>query len=428
MSNNIDISSGKSINPSAFSIKSIKIRRADGNPEFDTEIHNLVTKVVINESIYAPSLTAEISVKDTVNLLGSLPILGSEKILINIESSGIGTEDTKEIVLVFNITDIPAFGRAENRPNIQAYTLSCISTHAYLSSLKQISRSFKENFETEIVRILHDDCKFTGTIYVGKVYPNVSRAKGIITTRTPMQAAEFLRRRSADNLGAPFYLFQTISGNIFYYSINELLDKPTYLTYVDEKGYSTNAQTNESFIERQTRILDIKSELEKSLLKQARSGLYASRNNYLDTSVKTFETNQYSFPLDLNPIVDDKKFSDFKTAFDVYIPTNELAYSTTVNAEDYNTNNIRKKRSHTMRAYAASLKSQTQEIVLNGDLNLNAGRKINLKFPKAVDPQEREASDIEDFDPSLSGDHIVTDVTHRFQNDEYFINAIARKI
>ena len=57
---------------------------------------------------------------------------------------------------------------------------------------------------------------------------------------------------------------------------------------------------------------------------------------------------------------------------------------------------------------------------------MNPGRLINLKFPKAIDPQERK--DNEDYDELLSGNHLVTEVNHRFENDEYYINVVAKKV
>ena len=76
MSKNVQPGTGKSIIPSAFKIKSITLSRYDDEPTADVEIHPLVTKVTINESLYTNSLIAEVSVKDTVNLLGKFPIVG----------------------------------------------------------------------------------------------------------------------------------------------------------------------------------------------------------------------------------------------------------------------------------------------------------------------------------------------------------------
>lgn len=429
MSKNVQQGTGKSIIPSAFKIKSITLSRYDDEPQADVQIHPLVTKVTINESLYTNSLIAEISVKDTVNLLGKFPIVGLEKLVIKIETNLIGTSEVKEISLPFHVTDVPTFGRG-NEPNVQAYTLSCISPHVYISSLKQISRTFNGNLQEEILKILNQDLKFTGDVYLSSEEKCVSAAKGIITTRSPLQAMEFFRKRCSDNSGAPFYLYQSIDGNMYFVSLRELIKKDVYNTYVDGRGFKTEAQSLEDFEERRKRIIDVKSELELSKITQAKQGMFASRNNYLDTSNKTFETHKFArkdtgtFTSSFK--VQDKGFSEYDEVFDVYIPTNKLAFNDTLTEINVNSNNIRKKRAHTLRSFAANLHTQTHDLVLNGDLYMNPGRLINLKFPKAIDPQERK--DNEDYDELLSGNHLVTEVNHRFENDEYYINVVAKKV
>ena len=51
---------------------------------------------------------------------------------------------------------------------------------------------------------------------------------------------------------------------------------------------------------------------------------------------------------------------------------------------------------------------------------------IDIKFPKAIDPQEIEDDD-EIFDKSMSGKYLVTAVTHTFTNGEYYINARVKR-
>ena len=70
------------------------------------------------------------------------------------------------------------------------------------------------------------------------------------------------------------------------------------------------------------------------------------------------------------------------------------------------------------------MNSTTHDLVLNGDLYLNPGRKIELVFPKAVDPEVIKdflgKSDGELLDESLSGKYFITGAEHSFKLGEYF--------
>jgi hypothetical protein len=80
-----------------------------------------------------------------------------------------------------------------------------------------------------------------------------------------------------------------------------------------------------------------------------------------------------------------------------------------------------------MNAYNALLNTFTHDIRLNGNFKLNAGRKIQLEFPKAIDPiaykdftgKSGEADHRNKF---LSGKYLITSAIHEFENDEYYVN------
>ena len=427
MSKNLQ-NNGKGLFPNSFSIKEIRLERFDGNDA--VFIQPIVTKLIINESIYTNSLTAEISVKDTVNLFGSFPIIGNEKITIKIVTDvAIAKGGKRTINLDFYVTDVPVFGRGRE-PNVQAFVLSCISPHAYISSLKQISRSFKNNFATEINDILLNDLFFENQIFTGESRC-VSTGKGIITTRSPLKAIEMFRNRCADNEGNPFYLFQRLDGNIYFLSLSDLLSQESYYTYVYSKDFQANAQTLKDYTERKKRILQIQSNLEMSKISQAKNGKYASRNNYLDTSLKTFNTFSYEKSQSQNDLSNfsefqGKPYSKYHQAYDVYIPVNDLSFSNEISPSVKNINDIRKNKAHLMRSAVADLNNMTHDVTLFGDLDLNPGRVININFPSAVDPQVSKKN--RDFDKTLSGRHLVTEVSHRFENEEYQINLMAKRI
>ena len=78
----------------------------------------------------------------------------------------------------------------------------------------------------------------------------------------------------------------------------------------------------------------------------------------------------------------------------------------------------------------------TQNITLNGDFNLQAGRKIKLLFPKSMEAiayrgYNSEDADTGHLDKLLSGNYLITSVLHKFefnaQEDKYTCDVECKK-
>ena len=75
------------------------------------------------------------------------------------------------------------------------------------------------------------------------------------------------------------------------------------------------------------------------------------------------------------------------------------------------------------------MNTYVHDVKLFGDFYLNAGRKIELKFPKAVDPEERQAltNDNDKFDNHLSGKYIITSAIHTIEGGEYYTDVRVKR-
>lgn len=74
------------------------------------------------------------------------------------------------------------------------------------------------------------------------------------------------------------------------------------------------------------------------------------------------------------------------------------------------------------RAFTESLESTMHDIELFGDSYLNAGRVVELKFPKTQDPLTRETPKNERYDEILSGKYLIVSAVHILKDGEYFTN------
>ena len=426
---NIQPGDNKAFNPSAMSIDAIEITNHAGQSKF---IQNLVVKFELVESLYSPVLQLKLGIKDALNFIEKFPIIGQETINILLSRNTL-EQGTQEIQLPFQVKKYPTFAKPAGE-NVQVYTIEAISPHGYRSLFKKISRSFKEPAESEIGRIIKEDLEFESNY---NVFGNdTSKSRGLINIQTPLQAAEFFRKIAYDENGAPFFLYQAATGDINFTSFSQLFDdktNPIYNTYVDARNFTKKFQNDESedYAERSKRILEVASNLNLSKYEQSRTGAFASQNNFLDWSDKSYTRFEFDYDANISATMEPNKVLSSDTEIFAeplnklphqhceYISVNKLAYG-----DDLDYGFVKSENIAQTNAYHSLLNTYTHDIKLFGDFNLTPGRKIELKFPKSVDPEEKKALTGDDdndlFDNSLSGKYLITSVIHTIEGGEYY--------
>ena len=419
---------GTSAAPSAYKIKRITLSNHKGK---SLDIQNAVTKTVITESIYSNTLICKVSVRDETNLVQEFPLIGQEK--LNIKMSSRNGNDEKIIDLTFYITEYPLFGRSTNE-RVQAWSFSGISEHAYISKFKRISKSIKGPTSDAISDIFKSDLN-SNKLVLGST--PITVFKGIINTQTPLSAAEWLRAKTYDDQQAPYYLFETLKGEVHLKSHSDLISQDAYFDYIDSRHFNYEPNSKEDYLQRKHRILEIASDLKMSKIFQAMNGAFASNNFYLDLSDKSFTSTQFSYNLESNTLGKKKSFSpefsidnetiDLKyDSHHEYISTNRFAYD-----EEYkNYNELKKDSGGITQSYIENFETITHDVKLFGDFDLNAGTIIEINIPKATDPsvQRKVLTDkYGRFDKHLSGKYLITSAIHTFENGDYFTNVKVKR-
>lgn len=433
-----------SLTPGAYNIKRIQLTTHAG---VRFNIENIVIKLNISESLYSPNIIATLGVKDTANFFESTPLIGQEKIKIIIETNPYsnGEAKKKRIELDFIVTEYPLYGSAEEE-HTNIYNISCVSDHAYYSKLKKISRSFSNLTSEEIKRIITEDLGFANYELVADGGVS-SRMKGIIKWQEPLEAIEWLRRKTYDSQFSPFFFYHSIDNKIRLAALHTLMAAQSYHTYYDTREFNFAPYEKNDYDQRVSRILDVASNLKLGKIYQGINGGWASENNYLDYSYKTYTKYDYNFQNDFNVGNTLNKKSPLSPSFNVngeslhmmpqshleHISINNLAYGDV----DFNYNKLKEETGGKMKAIEEAFESASHDIKLFGDFDLNPGTVIDLKFPKAVDPaimkkllaqmQNKPKSNRDLWDSHLSGRHLITSVNHIFDGGEYFSEVRVKK-
>lgn len=427
---NVAPGTDKAFIPSGLEIKKLQlINHRDEVVDLKFILHNFS----ITESLYSPTIIAKFEFIEAANSIEELKLIGEEriKLLFGRRNHDISRDDDEEIEFELFVTEFPKFDRRGNE-NVQNFAISAVSRHAFINKTKKISRAFNDNTLLEIRKILETDLGVTNIVELGSA---ISRSRGVLPFQRPLTAVEYLRKNSFNDLGAPFYVFQTLGGEVILGSHSDLIESPTYETYFDYKVYNKQVLSKQDYIQRKIRMLEVSSKLGFGKIFNAQKGAYASENNYLDLGNKTYTKTDYTFGLSstLNPksTVSDTFEVDYKNEFKShceYISTNEFAF----NGETKNHNNLRKLDGHRVTSYLENFEFTQHDIKFFGDANLNAGKIIELRFPKAMEVNERrrfltESDPSDMFDQNLSGKYLVVSAIHKFQDGEYFTNVRVKK-
>ena len=436
ISKNIDSGSSRSVTPGSYKIKSIKLFTHTGD---DFLIQNVVTKLIITESIYSNTLMCKLSVRDTTNMIENLPLIGQERIEIQLEHKPLSSKtQIAKIDLEFYVTEYPLYGRSSEK-HIQSFSFSGISKYAYISRFKKISRAVDGLTSDGISNIVSSDLGSSSFVMNN---PPISKFKGTINTQTPLDAIEWLRKKTYDDNKAPYYFFQTLNGDVNLSSHTELVEQPVYYNYYSTRGFNHVPNTEEDYLERKQRILEITSDLRLGKIFQAIDGAYASENFYLDVGTKTFTSTEFSYSgktiegekntppepparVGLDPVnslgrkssissnflIDNAPINENYQSHHEYVSTNAFAFGDT----EKNYNEMKKESGGITKAYVENLESITHDLKLFGDYELNAGKVIDINLPRATEPDIQGG-----IDKHLSGKYLITSSIHTFENGEYF--------
>lgn len=412
----------------AYRLIDVSITNAYGKV-FD--IKNLVTKIIVVESIYTLALTAEIEVRDTANIFEELRISGQEQVDIVIQRRHKKTLDNEKLIMKFFVSEIPLYGKVND--HVQGYTLKCVSEHAFVNALTKVSRSVSGSMMKAISKIITGDLRYDGIVQTDA--ESKGNIKLIIPNMRPFQAISWMLRHSFGQEGTPVFAYESLDG----FKIHSYY----YMTSQDSVGkYKYNflqrsdPGTKEGYEQQKYKILDMSSDMNGSRYIHAGNGAFASTTKVLDVATKRYYEVTFDYLSKFNnmPKVDhngksilsskftmkDQSLNHHHDSLYIYMNENSLANGSYGNYHSPAVQSIGQHQSH-----LETMDMFKQTITVYGDTqSLNAGKKISIEAPKAIDPQvykkvqnadAKKKSSMNDM--MISGDYIITSVKHIFDTD-----------
>lgn len=248
------------------------------------------------DGVFNSSESARITIIDTANHIVKIPILGEEKVEIEVTD---GVKERKFVGRVYKITDRQAINHGSLK-----YVLHCCTEEAWLDSFVRVSKSYMNQPLEKVVESIVRDPKFLNSqkeLLLGKtdgarsvIIPNWSPIHGISWCAGRALAEETIYR------GGVFVYFETMQ-RINWLSLDNLLDdkmnKPYATLKYDPMRQSLSGRT--AYDERVPRDLlrfeDFQVLELTDSLRNSRAGMYANTTRVIDVVERKFEDKTYNY-------------------------------------------------------------------------------------------------------------------------------------
>lgn len=437
---------------SSFQLKTVVIYRVKSNETYD--ITDLVHRFDYFESITSPVISGTLVMVDSgANLISSLPIQGTERIVITLIAPN--NEEHTYDLHVYKI------GSRFGAERFQTYTLGLISKEGLLNEGIRITKTLKGKANDIVKSLLKDyiktdkkvdqeNTKFNIIFNAGKKSPfaviNSIQSKSVANSSTakvteskgtgkatPSENSSVSSLKPVDSSdydsvtgSAGYFFFENKDGYVFK-SIDTLCEgKNSAGTYFQEP-IDVNSPPDK-------KILSIDFLNEIDLLAKLRTGAFSSVICYYNFSTGAYEEYVYSL---------DKSYDSMKhmgsqkglpygqkelAKYPTRVMSMILYHETWYDGEDIASPEKKDGEKGAsqfpdyQKFYMAqsisrlnSLTNQKVQIKINGTPSMKVGDSIDIMIPNQVTQEQKI---VEKYDPEHSGTYLISEVNHVFNPKE----------
>ena len=201
-----------------YILKKLSIVSFDGIP---VDIKALMQEFNIWESIYSSALTGSIVVADSINLINTMPLTGTETLEFQLFTRGAG--DSEQSVIdassktghPFHIYKVSR--RSQPKEGISAYTIHFCSRELLRSVRTRVSQAYNGPLHEAAIKIFTDQ-EYLDSRKKMWVEPTRNKDKVVIPNQHPLDAIKLLARKSLPgrSRGAGYYFYETTKGFHFH--------------------------------------------------------------------------------------------------------------------------------------------------------------------------------------------------------------------
>ena len=405
------------------------------------DIKELVQELNIYESIYKNAITGSVVIVDTTNLIGNLPIQGTETLSFKVSTPGTSKQEhiidaTQKSGHPFHIYKLS--NKKQLGEGMQLYTLHFGSREFFRDIRTRVSKAYSGRFD-QMVSSIFGDKKYLDSRKQLNFQKTRNQDKIVIPNLHPFDAINMICSRAlADNSKSTGYHFWETTKGFHFRSFESLMVTSNLQTRKPKQVFRYVPQN----------ITD--PEVDNKILHDLQSvESYKFINNFHDTAINTlmgtyghriithniFDKSYHIADYDYHKYFDDAKHSDGAGKFAVVntpvdydnnslgeyadaclsvIPTTQFLHNEDTGMFGMNVLNDGITEAARVSQLNQIVNGTTLQMTVKGQTYIEAGDVIEFQL-RGVDHTNKEGNP----DPQYAGRYVITKIRHRITSDDY---------
>lgn len=390
------------VNVESIQIKSIGSSRT-------MEVKNQVIGINIYEDLFSPFITGSLSMKDSLDILNAIPLVGEELVTIKMSTPSINEKISIDFY-VYKMAD-----RTYIADRSVAYSLHFISVEA----IKDINIKISKSFSGKITDIMANLVRKEGGLNTNKPFlfeDTASNVKFVSNFWKPTSIINFLCDRAVSKNKSPSYIFFENRDGFNFITLENLYSQPVVQEF-NYNNFSKDVQLGTAYRNIDMdykRVIDLSIPKNFDYLSDTESGRFASKLFSYDVTTKQYKLKNFDYYKDFYKGVHLNKYPAasanitkrsaakhvFGYMYNQYDTHTGYGLTTSGNIDFQD-------RFSTL----ISAESNKVNITVPGRFDYTVGRKVYLKLYKVAPIREEEsASDL--LDEINSGNYIISAINH----------------
>lgn len=394
------------VNSKDYDIKSLKIINSGGQT---VDLRKLFIELQIYQDLFSSVMSGSILIDDGLDHFYNFYFCGNEYLEVSIDKPSLN----KPIEKVFRIYKVD--GRKPGSDSSQIYQLYFCSEELIFSNQKLVSKSYKGQKTSDIVRdVLTNELK-VDTSKIKSIEQTSGTYDYVVPAYRPLEVIQWAASRSYDASKKYCYFFYEDRDGFQFKSYNTLIkQKPIKTLKYEIKTVDQDPAVNRDSIDKFEILNDF------DILTSITNGAFASKLLSVDIFTQSFKNELYSVetaeaqknllnpfkPLNALKNQDNKTITSAHDSFyRLFVSINDKPNEKDVDANKWLMN----------RALHMTLMHNTKiRIIIPGDIFLKVGDVVKYEFPRFEGADSKGKS----VDEYRTGNFLVTAINHKFTNGD----------
>jgi hypothetical protein len=413
------------------------------------DVRPSIAELNIFESLDKPYLTGTIVILDDKAMFDSISFQGTER--ISIDMASVDNDLNTVMSRTFIMTGIETQVKSNDNGKSSMYSFTLLDEHAFLSSLKKISKSFNGRIDEVMIKLLATEMKLDiDTSYLSlsngtESLPTQTNIRGIIPNLSPIDAIKWLTSRATTVTGSPFFVYASMHDkNLRLGNLDSMLSQKAFnskLPYTYNPANISNAEGQTEF-ERTFTIKALKGSKSANTLKLIQQGAVSASMENTNLNTGLISKSHFSVRNVLDKLKNSNIIGDNQNVFDPEFRLGEVLVDEydshkfhTVSStgtygrkksyhDEYDKNQFNKKLAN--RSILNHMYKNMLNVVVEGAgfivAKAGVGDIVNLQVVNDNVESSDTANEDDLIDKAKSGNFIIYDTRHTFQGTQHTVS------